>query len=191
MGDILNTHVFLFLLTFSRYRAKFDKPGGVNTAQVYYQNAVHFTNSFFQAEEVNNSDFETQFSATRTYYNTGRTGVENHQQAFQSSANQGNHGQIAHAPPTQGLGRGDQNQNYPSWPAPRGLIGVIPRRELNMRPEEDDADNSPNYRRMAVCQETDGALGQRTKMRVYMKRFWNFRNDVFEQEEVGFRCSIV
>lgn len=40
-----------------------------------------------------------------------------------------------------------------------------------MRPGEDDADNSPNYRRMAVCQETDGALGQRTKMRVYMKRF--------------------
>ncbi|RMX59999.1 hypothetical protein pdam_00001160 [Pocillopora damicornis] len=124
-----------------------------------------------KAEEVNNSDSETQFSATRTYYNTGRTGVENHQQAFQSSANQGNHGQIAHAPPTQGLGRGDQNQNYPSWPAPRGLIGVIPPRELNMRPGEDDADNSPNYRRMAVCQETDGALGQRTKMRVYMKRF--------------------
>lgn len=122
-----------------------------------------------KAEELDISDSASQF--TRTYYNTRRAGVENHQQTFQSSANEDTNGQNDQAPLTQGSGRGDQNQNYPSRPAPQGLIGVIPPRELDMGPQGDDADNSPNYRRMAVCQETDDALGQRTKMRVYMKRF--------------------
>lgn len=140
--------------------------------------------SFLQAEELDTSDSESQFS--RTYYNTRRTGVESHQQTFQSSANGDTNGQNDQAPLTQGSGRGDQNQNYPSRPAPQGLIGVIPPRELDTRPRGDDTDNSPNYRRMAVCQETDDALDQRTKMRVYMKRFWNYRKGVLEQGEVEF-----
>ena len=102
---------------------------------------------------------------------TSRAGDENHQQTYQSSPNQRINGQNTQEPQTQGPGAGDQNKNYATGPASPGLIGIIPPRELNAGPRDNEDDNTPNYRRMAVCQETDDAVDQRTKMRVYMKRF--------------------
>ena len=65
-----------------------------------------------------------------------------------------------------------QNQNFPERSASQDLPGLIPPREIDTRPPDSEADDgAQNYRRMAVCQETDDAQSERTKMRVYMKRF--------------------
>lgn len=65
-----------------------------------------------------------------------------------------------------------QNQNFPERSASQDLPGLIPPREIDTRPPDSEAgDGTQNYRRMAVCQETDDAQSERTKMRVYMKRF--------------------
>ena len=66
----------------------------------------------------------------------------------------------------------DQNQNIAGMSVSQDLPGIVPPREISTFPQNADAVvGGVNYRRKAVCQETDGALGQRTKMRVYMKRF--------------------
>ena len=66
----------------------------------------------------------------------------------------------------------DQNQNLPVRAPSQDLPGLIPPREIDTRPPDSEAaDGAQNYRRMAVCQETDDAQFQRTRMRVYMKRF--------------------
>ncbi|KAL9985315.1 hypothetical protein ACROYT_G007704 [Oculina patagonica] len=125
----------------------------------------------FKDEEVGNLNSTVQLSGTRPQRDMANTGDENQQETRQSSSNQGISGKNSQAHQTQGPAPRDQNQNVSTRPASQELIGVIPPREIDTRPPDSEADGTGNYRRMAVCQETDDALCQRTKMRVYMKRF--------------------
>lgn len=124
-----------------------------------------------QDEEVSNSISTAQLSSDGSQRNIIDAGYDNFQQPRQSSPNQGANGQNSQALQMQGPAQRDHNQNLPTTLAPQELIGIIPPREIDTRPPNGEADGGANYRRMAVCQETDDAQFQRTKMRVYMKRF--------------------
>lgn len=124
-----------------------------------------------QDEDVSNSNSTAQFPANGTQRNIINAGNENFQQPRQSSPNQDISGQNSQAHQMQGPATRDQNQNRPATPVSQELIGIIPPREIDTRSPDSEADGAANYRRMAVCQETDDAQFQRTKMRVYMKRF--------------------
>lgn len=127
-----------------------------------------------QDGEVSNLNSTAQLSSNGSQRNTIDAGYHNFQQPRQSSPNQGVSGEISQAHQIQGSVPRDHNQNRPETPASQELIGVIPPRDIDPRPpdgEHGEADGAANYRRMAVCQETDDAQFQRRKMRVYMKRF--------------------
>ena len=125
-----------------------------------------------QDEEVSNSISTAHLSSDGSQRNIIDAGYDKiFQQPRQSSPNQGASGQNSQALQIQGPTQRDHNQNLPTTLAPQEFIGIIPPREIDTRPPTDEADGGANYRRMAVCQETDDAQFQRTKMRVYMKRF--------------------
>lgn len=80
----------------------------------------------------------------------------------------------------QGSSQGDEgqeetprNQHYDlsARSASQDLPGLIPPREIDTRPPDNESSDRPPNRRMAVCSVTDDASFERTKMRVYMKRF--------------------
>lgn len=121
--------------------------------------------------EVSNWISTAQFSSSESQRNIIDAGYENLQQSRQSFLNQSVTGQNLQAHQIQEPAPRDHNQNRPATQASQELIGVIPPREIDTRPPDGEADGVANYRRMAVCQETDDAQFQRTKMRVYMKRF--------------------
>ena len=125
----------------------------------------------WQDGEVSNLNSTTQLSSNGSQRNIIDAEYENFQQPRQSSPNRGVSGQNSQAHQIQGPALRDHNQNRPASLASQELMGVIPPREIDTRPPDGEADGAANYRRMAVCQETDDAQGQRTKMRVYMKRF--------------------
>lgn len=123
-----------------------------------------------QDGEVSNLNSTEQLSSNGSQRNI----IDNFQQPRQSSPNQGVSGENSQARQIQGSVPRDHNQNGPETLASQELIGVIPPRDIDPRPpdgEHGEADGAANYRRMAVCQETDDAQFQRRKMRVYMKRF--------------------
>lgn len=123
-----------------------------------------------QDGEVSNLNSTEQLSSNGSQRNI----IDNFQQPRQSSPNQGVSGENSQAHQIQGSIPRDHNQNRPETLASQELIGVIPPRDIDPRPpdgEHGEADGAANYRRMAVCQETDDAQFQRRKMRVYMKRF--------------------
>lgn len=122
-------------------------------------------------EVSNNWNSTAQLSSSESQRNIIDARYENFQQSRQSFPNQSVTVQDLQAHQTQGPVPRDHNQNRPVTQASQELIGVIPPREIDTRPPDSEADATANYRRMAVCQETDNAQFQRTKMRVYMKRF--------------------
>jgi len=124
-----------------------------------------------QDVEVSNLNTTAQLSSNESQRNIIDAGYDDFQQPHQSSPNQGVSGEDSQAQQIQGSVPKDYDQNRPETLASQELIGVIPPRDLDLRPADSEADGAANYRRMAVCQETDDAQFQRTKMRVYMKRF--------------------
>ena len=124
-----------------------------------------------QEEEASSLNSTAQLSTTRRQQIMNNTGYENLQQTHQSSSNQEISDKNSQAHQTQGPAPRDQNQNVSARQASQELIGIIPPRDMDTRPRDSDAEGTGNYRRMAVCPETEDAMCQRTKMRVYMKRF--------------------
>ena len=124
-----------------------------------------------QDGEVSNWNSTAQLSSSESQRKIIDSEYENFQQSRQSFPNQSVAVPDLQAHQTQGPAPRDRNQNRPATQASQELIGVIPPREIDTQPPDGDADGVANYRRMAVCQETDNAQFQRTKMRVYMKRF--------------------
>ena len=132
---------------------------------------VNCSISVCQDGEVSNCNSTAQLSSSESQRNRIDAGYENFQQSHQSFLNQSVTGQNLQAHQIQGPTPRDPNQNRPATQASQELIGVIPPREIDTRPPDGEEDGVANCRRMAVCQETDNAQFQRTKMRVYMKRF--------------------
>lgn len=144
-----------------------NSPGFSNRISPYY-----FTLFPPQDEEVGNSNSTTHYFNTRTQVNA--TDAEN---VWRREMHQPFTTRYVPDPSSQGheVQRAvtrDQNQNLPVRAPSQDLPGLIPPREIDFRPPDSEAaDGAQNYRRMAVCQETDDAQFQRTRMRVYMKRF--------------------
>ena len=112
-----------------------------------------------------------QFSSARIQESADDPGIGSQVLPNQPSVHSGVVGQISQGH-QQGPTAWDQNQNIAGMSVSQDLPGIVPPREISTFPQNADAVvGGVNYRRKAVCQETDGALGQRTKMRVYMKRF--------------------
>ena len=124
-----------------------------------------------QDGEVSNWNSTVQLSSSESQRNRIYAGNENFQQSRQSFLNQSVTGQNLQAHQTQGPALRAPDQNRPATQASQELIGVIPPREIDTRPPDGEEDGIANCRRMAVCQATDNAQFQRTKIRVYMKRF--------------------
>ena len=109
-----------------------------------------------------------QFSSARMQENADNPGIGSQVLPYQPSVHSG----VISQGHQQGPTARDQNQNIAGRSVSQDLPGIVPPREISTFPQNADAVvGGVNYRRKAVCQETDGALGQRTKMRVYMKRF--------------------
>jgi len=112
-----------------------------------------------------------QFSSGRIQENADNPGIGSQGLQNQPSVPSGVVGQISQGH-QQRPTAWHQNQNIAGRSVSQDLPGIVPPREISTFPQNNDAVvGGVNYRRKAVCQETDGALGQRTKMRVYMKRF--------------------
>lgn len=112
-----------------------------------------------------------QFSSARIQENADNPGIGSQVLPNQRSVHSGVVGQISQGH-QQGPTAWDQNQNIAGMSVSQDLPGIVPPREISTFPQTADAVvGGVNYRRKAVCRETDEALGQRTKMRVYMKRF--------------------
>ena len=112
-----------------------------------------------------------QFSSARIQENADNTGIGSQVLPNQPFVHSGVENQSSQGH-QQGPPARDQTQNIATGSVLQDLPGIVPPREINTFPQNADAVvGGVNYRRKAVCQETDGALGQRTKMRVYMKRF--------------------
>jgi len=120
-------------------------------------------------EEIGNSNSTTHFPSARTQGNTA--GNYYNEETHQPFTNHNISGQNPQENEIQAPGPRYQTQNLPARSASQDLPGLIPPREIDTRPPQSEVDGGQNYRRMAVCQETDDAQGERTKMRVYMKRF--------------------
>lgn len=123
----------------------------------------------FKDEE--NGNRSMHFSSARMQGNATNPTIDYQDLAHQPLINQLVSSQHSQGHQIQGPPARDQNQNTQARSVSQDLRGLIPPREIDILPPDGDADSVANYRRMAVCQETDDALGQRTKMRVYMKRF--------------------
>ena len=125
-----------------------------------------------QDEEVGNSNSTTHVFNSRTQVNATDPANVWHQEMHQPFTTRYESDPTSQGHEVQRAASRDQYQNLPVRAPSQDLPGLVPPREIDTRPPDSEAtDGGQNYRRMAVCQETDHAQFQRTKMRVYMKRF--------------------
>ncbi|XP_015778645.1 PREDICTED: uncharacterized protein LOC107356559 [Acropora digitifera] len=125
------------------------------------------------AGNFKNKDVTKQPSSTNRFATFHTQGFQNHRGNRQLRSTNRNIADqsSSHIEDSQRLATSNERHTLPVRSVSQDLPGLIPPRDIDTRPPDNEAGDKQPNRRMAVCSVTDCASFQRTKMRVYRKRF--------------------
>ena len=135
-----------------------------------YATVAAFVGVYFSFQ---NKDVTKQPSSTNRFATFRAQGSQNHRGNRQLRSTNRNIADqsSSHIEDSQRLATSNERHTLPVRSVSQDLPGLIPPRDIDTRPPDNEAGDKQPNRRMAVCSVTDCASFQRTKMRVYRKRF--------------------